>query len=102
MQTQDNFSTLFFPDTVSFQFKKADDGQTIKLSFHSHIKMSEFIQDVIEKSYIAFNIPDTKKIEVIDSVKGEDGDPLESEDDTILSVKYANNYKNKAFYIRVV
>lgn len=101
MQSQEHFSELTFPNPVSFNFKKTDDGQTIKLTFYSHIKMKEFIQDVINKSYVGFNIPNTKKIEVIESKNREYGAPLDDEDETLLSVKYATNYKYQAFYIRV-
>lgn len=101
MQAVNHFSEILFPEYVSFHFKKVDDGQTIKLTFYSHIKMKEFIQDVIEKSYMGFNIPNTKTIQVIDANNGENGMVLDSEDETLISVKYAHNYKYKAFYILV-
>jgi hypothetical protein len=96
MQNTNHYSMTLFPDPVSFQFKKIDDGQMIKLSFYAHIKMKEFIQEVIQKSYVAFNIPNTKNIEVI-----ENGEPLDINDETLISVKYANNYKYTAFHIRI-
>lgn len=101
MQTQNHFSRESFPEYVSFDFKNTDGGQTIKLTFYSHIKMKEFIQDVTEKTRIIFNIPTSRNIEVIDSENRENGIALDIEEQTLLSVKYSNNYKHKAFYIRV-
>lgn len=102
MQSQNISSMFSFPETVSFEFKKTDDGQKIKLTFYSGIKMKDFIADVIQKSYVAFNIPTTKTIHVIEnSKKGENGEPLDTNDETLLSVKYAYNYKQTVFYIRV-
>ena len=92
-----------FPEFVSFNFKKTDDGRHVKLSFQSHMKMNEFIRDVIEKSYVAFNIPHDKDIEVIEtSLQNEMGETLDSNDLTLLRDKYADNYKYVAFYIRVI
>jgi hypothetical protein len=103
MQSRNHFTTISFPNPVSFEFKKTDDGQKIKLTFDSHIKMKEFVNDVIEKSYVAFNIPTTKSIHVIEnSAKGENGEPLDTDDETLLRVKYAYNYKQTAFYIHVI
>jgi hypothetical protein len=101
MQFVNHFSGLLFPDPVSFEFKKTDDGKKIKLTFHPHIKMKDFIQEVINKSHREFNIPETKNIEVVEASKRETGAALDSEDETLLSVKYAYSYKYQAFYIRV-
>lgn len=91
-----------FPEVVSFIFKKTDDGTDVKLSFHSHMKMDEFVRHVIEKSYLAFNIPHNKDIEVIEtSTQNEAGEALDPNDTIMLRDKYANNYKYVAFYIRV-
>lgn len=95
-------SSLYpFPEIVSFTFKKVDDGATVKLSFNSSIKICDFVEDVIAKSYIAFQIPEDKKIEVIEAgPKKELGEPLDTNDNTLIRDKYAHNYKTIAFYIR--
>lgn len=97
-------SSLYrFPEIVSFTFKKVDDGSTIKLAFESHIKMHDFIEDVIAKSHFAFQIPENKNIEIVEAgPKKEQGDPLNATDNSLIRDKYAYNYKTVAFYVRTI
>ena len=97
-------SSLYrFPEIVSFTFKNVNDGSTIKLAFHSHVKMCDFVEDIIAKSHIAFQIPENKNIEIVEAgEKKEHGDALNANDNTLIRDKYAYNYKNVAFYVRTI
>lgn len=92
-----------FPEVVTFYFKNTSNGFTTKLLFDSSTKISDFIKNIDEKSKILFDIPQEKPIEIVEAgEKGENGDALDPNDETLLCDKYRNNYKYVSFYIRTV
>jgi hypothetical protein len=98
-----NASLYLVPDVLSFDFKNIKDGVTTKLTFYSAMKMNDFIIDVKEKIRHIHNVYTYEKIEIIEAEKGEQGEPLDIEnDETLLRDKYARNYKQVAFYVRVL
>jgi hypothetical protein len=92
------FFTFQTPKIITFTF--ISNKHYIHLSFPSSIKMSEFIQDVIEKIKFAFRIPPNNHIEIIQVEKNNSKTILElSNCDISLSEYFNSNHKNITFYI---
>jgi len=93
------FTQLLFPNVVSFEFRISN-GQMVKLSFPSNIKICDFIKDISEKAIHAFGFPKNQKLEIVEiSNKNAYGITLNIEDQTMLCERYVNNYKNVSFFI---
>lgn len=93
------FLNLMFPSVISFVFTTANQNK-VKLSFNSSMKICDFIKDVTEKAYIAFNIPNNKILEIIEiNENNAYGVPLDPDDQANLCEKYAKNYKKISFFI---
>jgi hypothetical protein len=91
-----------------FSFKEVYTGKQQYYSFEPDISISKFIEEVVLRTQLEFNLCHDEDFEIIeagqfDNINGRDAElapALEPSNNITIRQKYENNYKNIAFYIR--
>ena len=91
-----------------FYFKIAYTERTHHYTFPSNLSLKNFIEKIIYKARIDFQIPDNQTIEVVETgninnINGNAAElapALEPIENTLYEI-YRNNWKSKAFYLRI-
>jgi hypothetical protein len=93
---------------IPIDFKVAHTGQRVTFNVPINISMKNFIEFVKNNAYETFDINRNLNIEVVEAGQGgtylrsEDAPAVESDCNITFRQKYNGNYKNIAFYIRVL
>ena len=95
-------------ENYTFYFKIAYTERTCHYTFPSNLSLKNFIEKIMYEARIDFEIPDNQTIEVVEAgnynnINGHDAEvapALEPIENTLYEV-YGNNWKFKAFYLRI-
>lgn len=95
-------------ETTTFYFKIVNTIEKVLIEVPVDISITNFIEHVKNTARNIFNINNNQRIEIVECAQGnqeirdEDAPALQRDFNTTIRRKYNGNYKNKAFYIRLL